>query len=103
MSSVSNPPSWFHAWLSRHKILFETVAVTCITLAAVFVSYLQWKTASLQAAISLKQVQPNFVVSCRQIWNAEAGRVTDDELQIQNFGGAPRELHHQYATILHFT
>ena len=38
-------PTRMHAFLTRHKIIFETIAVTVFTVAAIFVSYLQWQTA----------------------------------------------------------
>lgn len=103
MTKPSDHPSSFHAWLSRHKIIFETVAVSCITAAAVFVSYLQWKATTLQTDISIKQSQPNFVISSQQIWNEKEAAFTDDELQIQNFGGPPRGLGHEFATVLQLT
>jgi hypothetical protein len=74
--------------------------VTCITAAAAFVSYLQWKTAKLQTEISTKQAQPNFVVSSHQVWNDKDAAFSDDHLEIQNFGGLSRGLGQQVATIV---
>lgn len=96
-------PSQTHAWLGRHKIIFETVAVAVFTLASIFVAWLQWRTAERQADISMRQSQPNFVITVHQVWNEKESFFTDDELLIQNFGGAPRGLRDQITTFLHIT
>lgn len=92
------PPMPVHAFLTRHKIIFETVAAVALTIASVLVAYLQWRTAQRQADISLRQVQPNFVISVHQIMREGETSFTEEEMHVQNFGGPAHELNSTITT-----
>jgi hypothetical protein len=104
MNGQKAPPK-LHAWLGRHKIIFETVAVTVFTFASIFVAILQWHTAEKQADISKRQSLPNFVIATHRVRSQgqEEPSLIDDELHVQNFGGPARALEHQITTFLRFT
>lgn len=83
-------------WLSKNKIIFETIAATLLSLMAVVVSFLTYRVTSrqtnligLQTEIARQQVAPQFVVQKLQVQSSD-GIYHDDRMVITNKGAIAR-------------
>lgn len=91
-TSDQQEPTRLHAWLKRHKVIFETLATAVFTFASIFVAWLQWRTAETQIEISRRQSQPNIIVSTQHLKEANEASFSNEELHVQNVGGIAKNL-----------
>ncbi len=84
-------PTALHAWLDRHKIIFEIIVGSALVCASIIVSFLQWRTAHLQALLAKRQSEPTFSISTHQTKPNGEEKFTDEELYITNVGAMALE------------
>jgi len=99
-------------WLTRNKILFETVAATWLTIASIAVAIVQANIAvrqgltaekqnvlldkqnglvELQSRVAEAQAMPTFDIRIQQVLNPATSRADQNVLNIDNSGGPVRE------------
>lgn len=101
--SSKKQPTKIHAFLERHKIIFEVFAAICLGAASIWVGWLQTGIAEKQNQISERQVQPVFFIATQQKWDKERSVFGENELLIHNFGGPARELRCEVGVYLNAT
>jgi hypothetical protein len=95
-------------WLESHKVFFETVTASLLSLMAIIVSCGQTIIAEkqtlllgIQTQIAEAQALPQFEVSIRQRLNDATGKFDDNDLVVNNHGGPVHEFSADAAYFIH--
>ncbi len=82
----------FRAFLSRNKVIFETLTAALLSLMAVAVGITQLQIADEQTQLQRAAQSPTFAVAEVYVWSDELESYTDTWLNVHSIGAVARNI-----------